>query len=490
MTTARRSAFVIATIVLLAVTALPAAAGAATADPQLELGLPSPAFVEALHDPVVTLGLGRLPSPVEVSVGAGMKARAASADLPLRVQPRRSRPGHRAGQGPGLSYGTCWAFANIAALESKILISQGQHLGPERGQPRRAQRLSGRRWPALRKSGTGGATTSWPSPTSPAGPGPVTEANDPYPSMRLPAVNHVVKHVQGVVMIPGRSADLDNDLIKQLVMANGALSVGMWWDPDTYDAATSSYFLADPEKWENHGVCIVGWDDDVRRRELRRRRGGAGTATAPSSRATAGARASATTATSGCRTTTSRSPATRVRHLRRGHLVLGRGRRRQLLAQLRLRQARASPTALGYPDGSPIWAANRFTAASYRSIAAVGFYTLSSGTPYEVWAGRTLKTLTRRASGTATLPGYATVKLDKPAAGGQGRHVRGRHQAGVARRKPPAGRRDGAPTRPTDSSPRRRPAAGRASWGPMRWRMSDLTSVIPAANVCLKAFAR
>ena len=36
-----------------------------------------------------------------------------------------------------------------------------------------------------------------------------------------------MKHVQGAVMIPGRTTDDDNDLIKQLVMANGALSVGM-----------------------------------------------------------------------------------------------------------------------------------------------------------------------------------------------------------------------------------------------------------------------
>ncbi len=71
MTTARRSALVFATLLLLAIAALPAAAGAATSSPQLELGLPSPAFVEALHDPIVSLGLGRLPSPVEVSVGAG-----------------------------------------------------------------------------------------------------------------------------------------------------------------------------------------------------------------------------------------------------------------------------------------------------------------------------------------------------------------------------------------------------------------------------------
>ena len=44
---------------------------------------------------------------------------------------------------------------------------------------------------------------------------------------------------------------------------------------------------------------------------------------------------------------------------------------------------------IGYGGRSAVWAANRFTAVSIRPITAVGFYTLSSGTPYEVWAGPT-----------------------------------------------------------------------------------------------------
>ena len=43
------------------------------------------------------------------------------------------------------------------------------------------------------------------------------------------------KHVQGVIMLPGRTGFLDNDLLKQMVVQNGALSVGMYYD-DAFDS--------------------------------------------------------------------------------------------------------------------------------------------------------------------------------------------------------------------------------------------------------------
>ena len=101
MTTARRSVPVFLVLILVVLAALPAAAGAATPDPQLELGPLNPAFVEALHDPVVGLGLGRLPSPVEVHLGTAVAARAARAALPPDVQSHRPGPRDLPRQGPG-----------------------------------------------------------------------------------------------------------------------------------------------------------------------------------------------------------------------------------------------------------------------------------------------------------------------------------------------------------------------------------------------------
>ena len=56
-------------------------------------------------------------------------------------------------------------------------------------------------------------------------------------------------------------------------------------------------------------------------------------------------------------------------------------------------------------DSTRVWGANRFTAASTQTITAAGFYALSSPTRYEVWAGRTLRSLSRRASGTVRAAG-------------------------------------------------------------------------------------
>ena len=483
MTTARRSALVFAMLILLALATLPAAAGAATSSPQLELGLLNPAFVEALHDPIVSLGLGRLPSPVEVRVGAGVTARAARADLPsvysLVDLGRVTAPVKDQG-----AYSTCWAFANIAALESKVLSSQAQDLDLSE------DNLIGRSgyFSTMSQRYDYGGYDFMAVAYFARWAGPVTEANDPYPTKTLPAVNRVVKHVQGVAMIPGRSADLDNDLIKQLVMTNGALSVGMWWDPAAYDAATSSYFLATQDQWENHGVCVVGWDDSYSASNF-----GAGPETPGGDGAFLVRNSWGKNWGDNGYFWVSYYDKSFARDKDLG--TYGGGASYSDVADVGNYSRNYGydklgvTDRLGYTDGSPIWAANRFTAASVRKIAAVGFYALSSGTRYEVWAGPTLKTLTRRASGTASLPGYETVKLDTPLPVVKGGTFvvaikllspDGSLPLAIERRAETwHGFQSGATAR-----------SGQSYVGAQRWRMSDLTLRYHRANVCLKAFAR
>ena len=144
---------------------------------------------------------------------------------------------------------------------------------------------------------------------------------------------------------------------------------------------------------------------------------------------------------------------------------------------------------IGYRDRPTVWAANRFTAASVRPITAVGFYTLSSGTPYEVWAGRSLTTLTRRATGTSTLPGYATIKLDTPL-----KVTKGARFVVAIKLTSPDGNQPLAIERYSGSGgevfARASARPGQSYVGATRGRMRDLTASIPRANVCLKAFAR
>ena len=248
--------------------------------------------------------------------------------------------------------------------------------------------------------------------------GPVAEADDPYGTMTPPAVSTVQKHVQGVVMIPGRTSWNDNALIKRLVRENGALSVGMYWDSSAYSEFTdgtgtiqATHYLK--YAWgENHGVDIVGWDDQYPARTSAARTAGR-RAPARSSCATAGAPGSATGATSGSPTGTARSRATRASAASAGATPTRASRTRTTTP------ASTSTTTLGVTDhwgyGAAVaWGAARYTATATQAVSAAGFYTLSSSTRYQVWAGPTLKTLTLRAHGVRELPGYDTVKFSEP----------------------------------------------------------------------------
>ena len=271
-------------------------------------------------------------------------------------------------------------------------------------------------------------------------------------------------------------------------MTNGALSVGMWWDAVAYDEATSSYFLATPGQSENHGVCVVGWDDAYSASNF-----GAGAATPGGDGAFLVRNSWGKGWGDNGYFWVSYYDQSFARD--KGQGTYGGGASYSDVAEVGNYSRNYGydklgvTDRLGYTDGSPVWAANRFTATNSREIAAVGFYTLSSGTPYEVWTGRTFKTLTRRAAGTASLPGYVTVKLDTPQS-----VVKGRTFVVAIRLLSPDGSLPLAIERRADTWQGFQSGAtarsGQSYVGPRRWRMSDLTLKYSHANVCLKAFAR
>jgi C1A family cysteine protease len=395
----------------------PAGVSAAGQSLRPQSGPLSQAFVEALHDPLAG-AFGRLPNPVEVHLGAAVEARAARLSLPpaydLRAQGRLTVIKDQG------SYGTCWSFANLAAVESRL--------------------LPGRQWDfsednLVTRSGYGpfpGGPYDWGGWDFMAvayltrWAGPVNESDDPHHTPTPPKVNTARKHVQGVVMLPGRTGFLDNDLLKQMVVENGALSVGMFYDEafDSFDpsapdpAATGTYYcdVAAGETYngyevgENHGVCIVGWDDTFPRDRF-----AASDAGAPPGDGAFLARNSwgvdygddgyfwvtyydRSFAFDDC-TSYSRVDPTRTYARNYQYDTLG------------------WTTSLGYAGASDTtiaWGANRFTAKASERIVAVGFYAPVAGTSYEVWAGATLGSLSKRAAGTVALPGFATVDLGTP----------------------------------------------------------------------------
>jgi hypothetical protein len=312
--------------------------------------------------------------------------------------------------------------------------------------------------------------------------GPVDESADPYDHRT--GANGTRAHVQGVVMIPGRSGPTDNDLIKQLVVKNGALSVGMYMEESNvrYTGTNTTYYSPQRQD-ENHGVDIVGWDDAFPASEFQAPSGAPPADGAFLVRNTWGpgwgdkgyfwvsyydASFALDHGTGMWGGSTSYSDVQAVTNYSRIYQY----------------DTLGVNSSWGYGI-SRVWGANRFTAAKTQNIAAAGFYTLSSSTQYEVWAGRSFAGLSRRAAGTAELPGYVTVPFDKMLRvyGGR-RFVVAVKLTSPGEAYPLATERRINGWSPAASA---RPGQSYMSRNGTRW--TDVTRVRANMNVCLKAFA-
>jgi len=177
-------------------------------------------------------------------------------------------------------YGTCWAFSAMASLESNWMKSN----------PNSSKDLS--EWhlawfaynpvngtdsmPAFTKSppasgedstfdqgGNVGRATAILS----RGTGPVDEVSapyqnrKPYPQSSIPTGNE--PRVLGIkdVMMYDRLAKED---IKSMVRTYGALAMSMYWDDNRYYGTSNAfrYVQSGTSISTNHGVDIVGWDDN------------------------------------------------------------------------------------------------------------------------------------------------------------------------------------------------------------------------------------
>ena len=161
------------------------------------------------------------------------------------------------------SGGNCWAFATIAALESAILKASGKEVDlSEENMKNMMQLYSNYGWNRIETNGGGndnmaiGYLVNWL--------GPVSEFDDYYDdySMLSPLLN-AITHVQNIVYLK-RDSYTDNDQIKEAIMKYGAVSTGIYFSYYYFNEENNAYFFP-ATSYANHGVAIVGWDDDYSR---------------------------------------------------------------------------------------------------------------------------------------------------------------------------------------------------------------------------------
>jgi C1A family cysteine protease len=445
---------------------------------ELEQAAPNPSFIQALRDPA-DQSRGRLPDPVEVHADRVAKARLGRRALPSsfgatfdlrplgRVSPVKD-------QDP---YATCWAFAALGALESRLLPAEHWDFSEDNLITRSGFGPFGN---GAHQAYWNGGTDFMSAAYLLRWAGPVEESSDRYDTPTPPRANDVRFHVQDIILWPGRTSSLDNDPLKSLVMEYGAVSVGMAWTNAAYDETESAYYSATHAE-EDHGVCIIGWDD-----AFPASRFGAATGAPPGDGAfiVRNSWGSAwgddgyfyvsyydqTFARDNCMAFSRvDAPGTYDRVYQWDKLGW--------VASLGFRDVKHPDTA---------WFANRFTARGDEMLAAVGFYTPVTGCSYTVCAGPSLTKLRPRGRGRLELPGYHTVDLDGTLALQEGRDF-----VVAVRLTTPGDSPIPVERRVREYTTRASASSGQSFVSPGGRRWQDLSRTGRAgsqANVCLKAY--
>lgn len=152
------------------------------------------------------------------------------------------------------SYGTCWAFAATSALESMLLPEHPEYFAVDHMTLCNSFKVD---------QFDGGEYTMGMAYLA-AWQGPVYEADDPDGDGKSDSSLTAVKHVQEMRIIDGK----DYEAIKTAVFKYGGVQTTLYSnikssDPDSeyYNSETSAYCYIGTEK-PNHGVVIIGWDDN------------------------------------------------------------------------------------------------------------------------------------------------------------------------------------------------------------------------------------
>ncbi|MEB3339278.1 Ser-Thr-rich GPI-anchored membrane family protein [Okeania sp.] len=157
------------------------------------------------------------------------------------------------------SYGSCWAFASYASLESSILKASGTEVDLSENH---LKNHNGFEWRipvggTQEQPGEGGNHSMSIAYLS-RGDGPVNEADDPYKEYKdYPGQEGTPKYYVDNMLI----FDTDTEM-KQGLIDYGALYTTMAIDYSSFSKDKTTYYFSGGEPDGYHAVAIVGWDDN------------------------------------------------------------------------------------------------------------------------------------------------------------------------------------------------------------------------------------
>ena len=152
------------------------------------------------------------------------------------------------------SLGTCWAFASLMALESRLLPEKPLDFSEDHMSIQNSFHMD---------QNDGGEYTmsmayllSWQ--------GPVLEREDPYGDSWSPKGLSPARHVQEIQILPKK----DYEAIKEAVYFTGGVQSSLYTSMaeeeenlSHYNKEEGAYFYSGDRR-PNHDVVIIGWDDD------------------------------------------------------------------------------------------------------------------------------------------------------------------------------------------------------------------------------------
>ncbi|HTY92080.1 MAG TPA: lectin like domain-containing protein [Methanocella sp.] len=228
-------------------------AGTASIDSNIPIAAPlNPSFY-LYQGQLIKSGI--MPSTVDLSYLKGVHIFQADAVFPSKYDLRalgKVTPVRDQG-----SSGCCWAFSTYGSLESTILAAGGKAMDFSENN---LKNTHGFDW-GPNSGGNDMMSTAYLARWS----GPVNESLDPYnpASTTSPSNLPVAMHVQNVYYIPAKASGSDVSSIKSAIMSYGAVDSTIYYSATYYKSSTRSYYVPSGVSYSaNHGITIVGWDDN------------------------------------------------------------------------------------------------------------------------------------------------------------------------------------------------------------------------------------